>query len=114
MKQLSVDLAGLGILAARLLNQRQPWFGDDRCLGRVEHGAFGDGDDRVVAREALFELCDGRLKVVLAVGEAAATDHHVAQAGEIRQLSTYLFAFANISPMSFVIESPVDAFQSKY
>ena len=54
MKQLSVDLAGLGILTARLLNQRQPWFGDDRCLGRVEHGAFGDGDDGMVAREALF------------------------------------------------------------
>ena len=49
----------------------------------------------MVAREALFELCDGRLKVVLAVGEAAATDHHVAQAGEIR-LSDVLIAIAHL------------------
>ena len=90
-----VNRACRGVLSARLPNALEP-RGCDLCrLGRVEHRALGDGDDRTVMREAQLELLHRRLEVMLAVREAAAADHQIFQTTEVR-LTDVLIAVADL------------------
>lgn len=79
-----------------LADEGKAGFCDDIGLRDVEHRAFGDGDDGVVGGEALLELRDGGLEVVLAVGEAAAADHQVAEVREVG-LADVLVAVADFA-----------------
>ena len=84
-----------GVGCAGRLHQSEPGGGDGCGPGDVKHGAFGQGEDGVVAREEQLELLHGGLEIVGAVGEAAAADHDEAQVGRIHP-GIMLVVFAHL------------------